>query len=50
MRTRTASLAAVSAFSTAPEPTRFSENPSADPTAIVDGTSVSTAKKAISAA
>ena len=46
----TADVAAVSASVTVPVPTTRSESPSAEPTAIVDGTSVSTAKNAISAA
>ncbi len=50
IRTRTAPLAASSACATGPAPTIVFESPSAEPTAIVEGTSVSTAKNAISAA
>ena len=48
--TRTAPVAASSAWATGPAPTICFEAPSAEPTAIVEGTSVSTAKNAISAA
>src|SRR3954471_3703085 len=47
---RTASTEASSALATVPEPIIPSLSPSAEPTATVDGTSVSTAKNAISAA
>jgi hypothetical protein len=47
---RTASIAASSAWVTVDSPITCFESPSAAPTATVDGTSVSTAKNAISAA
>ena len=47
---RTASTDASSALATVPAPSRPSLSPSAEPTATVEGTSVSTAKNAISAA
>ena len=50
MRARTAPLTACSASETAPGPMTCFDRPSADPTATVDGTSVRTAKNAISAA
>ena len=50
IRARTAPLTARSASETAPWPMTCFDRPSADPTATVDGTSVRTAKNAISAA